>query len=66
MAKIKLLSSAMVAAKTGFTPDYIRRLCAERKLKATKYGHDWLIDEKDIKDLKRQRKAKGETSGKDE
>jgi hypothetical protein len=58
MAKIKLLSSAMAAAKLGFTPDYIRRLCAEGTIKAEKIASDWLIDEKDIKDIRRKRKSR--------
>lgn len=56
MAKIKLLTSATAAAILGFSPSHIRRLCGEGKIKAEKLAHDWLIDEKDIRDIKRQRK----------
>ncbi len=49
MAKSKFLSSAMVAEKLEGTPAYVRLLCASGKIKALKLGHDWLIDEKDIK-----------------
>lgn len=58
MGKIKLLSSSMAAQKLGFTPDYIRRLCASGKIKAEKVAHDWLIYESDIKNIRRQRKRK--------
>jgi excisionase family DNA binding protein len=58
MAKNKLLSTAMAAAKLGFSADYVRRLCGDGKIKATKLSSDWLIDEKDIRDIKRQRKIR--------
>ena len=48
----------MAAEKLGFTPDYVRYLCAKGTIKATKLSHDWLIDEKDIRNIKRQRKKK--------
>lgn len=47
-----LMTSKMVAEKLGYTPDYIRRLIMEGKLKATKLGHDWIITPKDIAHLK--------------
>lgn len=58
MAKIKLLTSAMAAEILGFTPDYIRRLCGQGKIKAEKLAHDWLMPESAIKNIKRQRKKK--------
>jgi excisionase family DNA binding protein len=48
----------MAAALLGFTPNYIRRLCGEGKIKAEKVGHDWLFEEKAIKNIRRQRKKK--------
>ncbi len=44
-----LLTSAQVAKKLGFTQDHIRRLCGSGKIKAIKPGHDWLINEQDLK-----------------
>lgn len=59
MAKTpSILSSSMVAEKLGFSQDYIRRLCLDGKIKAQKIGHDWVIYERDIKHLKRQRSPK--------
>lgn len=61
----RLITSAQAAEKLGFSADYVRRLCSEGKIKATKYGKTWCMSEKDIKDIKRQRvKAKEEHNGK--
>lgn len=59
MSRIKLLSTAMAAAKLGFSADYVRRLCLEGKIKAEKVSNDWLIAESDIRNIKRKRKNKG-------
>ena len=56
MAKIKYLTSSAAATILGFTPSHIRRLCIEGKIKAEKFGNDWIIEEKDIRDIKRLRK----------
>lgn len=58
MKRARLLSSAMVAKILGFSPDYIRKLCANGTIRAERLGHDWLIFERDIKNVKRQRKPK--------
>lgn len=60
MAKFKLLTSAMAAKILGFTPDYVRKLCSAGKIKAEKLGHDWLLNAREIQNIKRQRKAKGD------
>ena len=60
MPKIKLLTSAMASKLLGFTQNYIRRLCGEGKIKAFKHGHDWIIEEIALKNIKRQRKKKKE------
>ena len=60
----KLITSAQAAEKLGFSADYVRRLCSEGKIKATKYGKTWCMTERDIKDIKRQRtRAKDEQHG---
>lgn len=62
MSKSKLMTSAQAAKKLGFTQDWVRKLCIEGKIRAIKPGHDWLIDEKDLKDIKRVRiTKKGQT-----
>ncbi len=58
MSKLKVITTTIAAKILGFTPSYIRRLCISGKIKAEKHGHDWLFTEKDLKDIKRQRKEK--------
>ena len=50
----------MASKLLGFTQNYIRRLCGEGKIKAFKHGHDWIIEEIALKNIKRQRKKKKE------
>lgn len=59
MEEEKLLSCVMAAKILGYTPDYIRRLCAKGKIKAQKLGHDWLMSESDLKEIKPKKKLKG-------
>lgn len=63
--KTKLISTTMLAARFGFSSQYIRKLIAEGKIRATKIGHDWIIDEKEVRHLKRKRhhKVKENTDG---
>lgn len=63
MAKLKLLTTRIAAQQLGFKQDYVRELCAKGKIKATKLAHDWIIDEKSLKNIKRQRKER--TNGSD-
>lgn len=58
--KIKMLTSKMAAEILSFTPSYIRRLILNKKIRAEKIGHDWLIRPSDIKNIKRQRNRKGD------
>lgn len=51
----KLITSAMAAKLSGFSPDYIRRLILDGKIKAIKIGHDYLMLPKDIAHIKRKR-----------
>ena len=55
---LKLLTCQMAAKHLGFTSDYIRRLCWEGKIFATKIGTDWLIPVSSLKNLKRKRTKK--------
>jgi len=43
------------ADKLGFHPDYVRRLILRGTIKAEKLGHNWLINEKDLAKVTRQR-----------
>lgn len=51
----QIFSTKMAADYLGFTPDYVRRMIMDGKIKATKIGHDWMVHEKDLKDIKRVR-----------
>lgn len=54
------LTSAEVAELYGFTPDHVRHLISQGKLKAEKIGRNWIVNKKHLKNLKRQRKSSKE------
>jgi len=54
------LTSAEVAELYGFTPDHVRHLINDGKLKAEKLGRNWIIKKKHLKNLKRIRKSSKE------
>ena len=58
MNEKKLLSSSDAAKKLGFTPDYIRRLCLKGIIKARRLAGNWIMTEKAIEGIRRQRKPK--------
>jgi excisionase family DNA binding protein len=62
----KYITTQMAAKILGLTPDYIRKLCCKGKIKATKHGPDWILQEKDLHKVIRQRKAKEVSHGIDE
>lgn len=39
----------------GFSADYVRKLLGEGKLQGEKFGHNWIIDKKELAKIKRQR-----------
>jgi excisionase family DNA binding protein len=53
-----LLSPKDVAVKYGFSSSQIRRMIREGIIKANKIGNYYIIDEKDVKNLKRRKKLK--------
>ena len=55
MKRRKLLGSVEAAKILGFTPDYVRRLCAAGTIKAEKISNDWIMYEAALKSIKRQR-----------
>jgi excisionase family DNA binding protein len=60
---MKIISTAEAARRLGVTPNRVRALIEAKRLKAFKYGREWLIDPKDldaVKDRKvgRPRKAR--------
>jgi excisionase family DNA binding protein len=54
----KLITTKIASQILGVTPDYVRRLCQEGKIRAQRLGHDWIFTLADIKYLKEQRKLK--------
>lgn len=58
MLKDKYITSFEAAKILGFTPDHVRRLIGEGKIKAIKLGNNWLIEPHDLKDVKRVRFTK--------
>ena len=66
LGPMKIISTAEAARGLGITANRVRVLIRSKRLKATKVGHDWLIDPKDldaVKDRKvgRPRKARKST-----
>lgn len=66
--KTKYLTTKMIAEKMGFTPDYIRRLCGNGKIKAIRLGHDWMISDQDFEDwlMSREQNKELENAGSDQ
>lgn len=50
-----MLSPSQVAQLYGFSSSQIRRLIKSGRIKAKKVGFFYVIDEKDVRDLKRSR-----------
>jgi excisionase family DNA binding protein len=53
--KGNFLTSAEAAELVGVTPDYIRRLIMDKKLKATRLGRNWLVKRHHVQKITRQR-----------
>jgi excisionase family DNA binding protein len=63
---MKIITTTEAAKRLGVTPTRVRALIEAKRLKAFKYGREWLIDPKDldaVKDRKvgRPRKARKTT-----
>lgn len=46
-----MLTTKQVAEKLNITPTRVRQLCNEGKIKAQRIGRDWIIEEKNIKNI---------------
>lgn len=53
--KDNYLTSAEVAQVLGFSHDYVRKLILTGKIKAEKLGRNWIVNEKNIRKIQRQR-----------
>ena len=49
---MKIISTAEAARRLGVTPNRVRALIEAKRLKAFKYGREWLIDPKDLDAVK--------------
>ena len=49
---MKIISTAEAARRLGITPNRVRALIQAKRLKAFKYGREWLIDPKDLDAVK--------------
>ena len=61
-----LFSPKEVAKEYGFTDSYIRKLIRQGVITAKRIGKFYVIEEKSLKNLKRQRKAWGSSKTNDE
>ena len=59
----RLITTKVAAELLGVSQDYIRRLCLDGKIKAEKIGHDWLLYERSLADIKRKRALKDKKNG---
>ena len=49
---MKIISTTEAARRLGVTPNRVRALIEAKRLKAFKYGREWLIDPKDLDAVK--------------
>ena len=49
---MKIISTAEAARRLGVTPNRVRALIEAKRLKAFKYGREWLIYPKDLDAVK--------------
>lgn len=54
---VRQLASGQAAAVIGCSPRSARRMAASGKLRASRPGHEWLIDQESAEDLARRRSA---------
>ena len=52
---MKIISTAEAARRLGVTPNRVRALIEAKRLKAFKYGREWLIDPKDLEAVKNRK-----------
>jgi excisionase family DNA binding protein len=60
---MKIITTTEAARRLGVTPTRVRALIEAKRLKAFKYGREWLIDPKDLEAVRvrkvgRPRKAR--------
>lgn len=53
--KANYLTSAEAAQSLGFSPDHVRKLILQGKIKAEKLGRNWIIEKKNLEKIHRLR-----------
>lgn len=52
---MKIITTVEAAKRLGVTPSRVRALIEAKRLKAFKYGREWLIDPKDLAAVKNRK-----------
>ena len=52
---MKIITTVEAARRLGVTPSRVRALIEAKRLKAFKYGREWLIDPKDLEAVKNRK-----------
>jgi len=52
---MKIITTVEAARRLGVTPSRVRALIDAKRLKAFKYGREWLIDPKDLATVKNRK-----------
>jgi excisionase family DNA binding protein len=52
---MKIITTVEAARRLGVTPTRVRALIEAKRLKAFKYGREWLIDPKDLAAVKNRK-----------
>lgn len=52
---MKIITTVEAAKRLGVTPSRVRALIDAKRLKAFKYGREWLIDPKDLAAVKNRK-----------
>ena len=60
--KANYLTSAEAAHSLGFSPDHVRKLILQGKIKAEKLGRNWIIEKKNLDKIHRLRFPKHKES----
>jgi excisionase family DNA binding protein len=61
---MKIITTVEAARRLGVTPSRVRALIEAKRLKAFKYGREWLIDPKDLEAVKDRKVGRPRKSAK--
>lgn len=60
--RMTIIGTSEAAKRLGVDPAYVRMLIGDGRLKASKIGNSWAIDERSIEAFERKRKPRGRPS----